>query len=441
MYNLGDDNELDRISREAAGRYTPPGEADWQSLSEELDRVMPQEKKRRFIFWWILPVLLAGGGMIYVYYQEYTRNYPTIIHQSTNDHSGKTTETSITQQEQTVSTTEPVQNKSEQKLTTPLPLERSASVVTSSKQQQIRATSNNKNASKFNASLIDQSLLNVQVATAPTTVQEPTSLANGTSSVHSDPITDNTKTVEKNNIEKIPATEIATTNTENKTAMNPVEETKAESTPKTNKNPDLPKRGKGLSFSILAGVDKSTVKFTHGEKAGYNVGMEIAYHLNDKWAIKTGAIYTQKNYKLDGKDFTAPKGTPVSYYNLDLVQGYCKMWEIPLTASYTLSSRGKHAITLNSGLSSYFMKNEEYNYYYQYNGNPVVRNANYNSTDTHILSILHLSAGIENRIGKNSSLIIEPYAKLPLGGVGFGSIKLSSFGVNFSMQLRQPTKK
>jgi len=69
MYNIGDDNELDRISREAAGRYSPPaGGSDWESLSAELDKVLPvaEEKKRRgFFFWWLLPVLLAGGGAAY----------------------------------------------------------------------------------------------------------------------------------------------------------------------------------------------------------------------------------------------------------------------------------------------------------------------------------------------------------------------------------------
>ena len=67
MYNLGDDSELDQLSREAAGRYKPSGSPNWQALSKELDKVMPVEKKkRRFLFWWILPALLLGGGVTYL---------------------------------------------------------------------------------------------------------------------------------------------------------------------------------------------------------------------------------------------------------------------------------------------------------------------------------------------------------------------------------------
>src|SRR5437879_3550545 len=68
MYSIGDDNELDRLSREASGKYDSPGTPNWESLSAELDKVMPveEEKKRRIVFfWWLLPVLLIGGGVTY----------------------------------------------------------------------------------------------------------------------------------------------------------------------------------------------------------------------------------------------------------------------------------------------------------------------------------------------------------------------------------------
>jgi hypothetical protein len=55
--------------------------------------------------------------------------------------------------------------------------------------------------------------------------------------------------------------------------------------------------------------------------------------------------------------------------------------------------------------------------------------------------LLHISGGIEKTIGKHLTGIIEPYAKIPMSGVGFGSIELSSFGVNFSLTYKQPKRK
>ena len=94
----------------------------------------------------------------------------------------------------------------------------------------------------------------------------------------------------------------------------------------------------------------------------------------------------------------------------------------------------------NFSISSQIIENKV-GYFYYYNWQPVTRNSSYSSTDTHVLSIAHLSVGFENRISQNWSLQVEPYAKIPLGGVGFGNIRLSSFGVNFSVQHRQPSKK
>jgi hypothetical protein len=93
------------------------------------------------------------------------------------------------------------------------------------------------------------------------------------------------------------------------------------------------------------------------------------------------------------------------------------------------------------GLSSYFMTKESYDYFYYYNNQPVNRHSTLDSDDKHILSIAHFSVGFENKISKKWALQIEPYAKIPLGGVGYGNIRLSSFGLNFSLQHRQPAKK
>jgi hypothetical protein len=143
-----------------------------------------------------------------------------------------------------------------------------------------------------------------------------------------------------------------------------------------------------------------------------------------------------------GEDFTAPKGSIISYYKLEDVDGYCRMWEFPLVARYNISQGKRNNVFVSTGLSSYYMTKEHYNYsYYNAFGTLASRTSEYVSNDTHIMSILHLSAGFESRMSKNLSMIIEPYAKLPLGGVGFGNIMLSSFGLNFSVQYRQPAKK
>lgn len=156
--------------------------------------------------------------------------------------------------------------------------------------------------------------------------------------------------------------------------------------------------------------------------------------------MQSGAIYTQKNYKLRGQDFHAPKGSWASYHEIETVDGYCKMWDIPIIATYHFTGNKNGNSFISIGTSSYFMKHEDYNYVYDYNNQYYTRSSSINSSDQHLFALLHISAGIERPISKSITSIIEPYAKIPLAGVGYGSIQMSSFGLNFSVQYRQPKK-
>ena len=117
------------------------------------------------------------------------------------------------------------------------------------------------------------------------------------------------------------------------------------------------------------------------------------------------------------------------------------MWELPLLARYTFNPASKSPFFVSAGMSSYFMKKQQYEYSYKTNMGSMNASWTNDSTFNHVFSILDLSAGVEKRIGKHMNFQVEPYARIPLGGVGFGNIRLSSFGVNLTVQYRQPVKR
>lgn len=197
---------------------------------------------------------------------------------------------------------------------------------------------------------------------------------------------------------------------------------------------------KGISIAFVAGADMSTVKFKYGNNTGINIGILGGYHFNKNWSVHTGIIYTQKNYKLNGADYHPPAHYWTQYVPLETVDGNCHMWEVPVLGRYTFNSKSNHTFFVSGGLSSYFMTSEHYNYNYKLAGTPVTRSWTNDSSTHYILSILDLSVGFQRNIGKKLSWQLEPYARIPLSGVGFGKIELSSFGVNFSLQLKQPIK-
>jgi len=459
MYSLGDDNELDRLSKEAAGRYEVPGKANWQAMQAELDKVLPEEKKPQrkfFFFWWLLPALLLGGTAWWYLQKKGERpttekNIVPIANHRTNN---------TKQAEKQVSTDDPVMGVPKkstvtQPATLRAEMDKQASVSISN--LSAKRLPGEKTGTRIPTPII--STLSIKRVEKNEVKQQsaypsnqltvsPVTLIPGDAKMVDKatlPASKNNASESKETFVKMGADKLIASNPpivkELSETVSPPVDGPSIQTADISKKPVTVASRRKWSYSFLAGVDESTVKFTYANHPGINIGVIAGYHFNNKWSLHTGAIYTQKNYKLAGADFTAPKGTWVSYYKLENVEGYCRMWEVPLSVRYTVSNRDRKSAFISTGLSSYFMTKEDYTYFYYSNGLPISKSASYASTDTHILSIAHLSAGFEKKISNTMSLIIEPYAKIPLAGVGFGNIKLSSFGLNFALQLRQLSKK
>lgn len=443
MHRLGDDMELDKLSRDAADKYSSPGKPDWYSMSAKLDQAMPVEKRRRFgLLWLAIPAVLLTGGYLFLSRSDDHKIAAPVASVA------KTNAPATIAGDARPSVDVGDKNKSTS-ATEEVPSSQIIPAVKSSKATVGKTISNRRNSQHNLETAVgnpDQSAKPTQPATLvatdksvePLQQQAPTTGAGINKAVG--------KADEAQHQQSNPAiSKVVTEEAPVAQTKTPTETQQEISTPVRTSNfgkPVVyPPLGKGFSIAILAGADKSTVKFRYGNDPGYNLGMLVGYYFNSRWSIHTGAVYTQKNYKMAGEDFNAPKGSVPSYYKLENVEGYCRMWDVPLLARYTLKPHGNNNFYLSAGLSSYFMTSEHYGYFYYYQGNPVTRNMTYASDDTHLLSILHLSGGFETRMSNRVTLQIEPYAKLPMGGVGFGDIRLSSFGINAALQLRQLSKK
>lgn len=252
-------------------------------------------------------------------------------------------------------------------------------------------------------------------------------------------VVDNSKTDPAATVNSVSADSTATTDSpdNNKQNIQPIDSAKNE--PLTKNNKKSPKKGsssKGLEIGAVFAPDLNNVKFNTASKWGYNVGLQIAYRFSDRLSVNTGLIYTKKNYSSRGEDFTPPKHYWTYYVDLMKVEGDCSMLEIPLNLRYDIFSSPKRKFFVSSGLSSYLMTDEYYDYHYKRNGvysvspYPVANNSNY------WFSILNISAGFEKSIGRKFSIQAEPYLKMPLKGIGFGKINLNSYGIYFGVKYR-----
>ena len=181
-------------------------------------------------------------------------------------------------------------------------------------------------------------------------------------------------------------------------------------------------------IGITGAPDLSTVKMQATKGVGTTWGLLLGYSFNSHWAVESGVYLDRKKYYTAGEYF---KGETQPYMTLQSVNGSCNMWEIPLNVRYNFNPGSKITWFATAGVSSYFMTKQEY--YYQYEGVPQPTNWSTSVHANYLFSIINLSGGFEQRIGKIGNLRIEPYVRLPLSGIGTGRLPIMSAGLNIGI--------
>ncbi len=191
-----------------------------------------------------------------------------------------------------------------------------------------------------------------------------------------------------------------------------------------------------LGVRFVLAPDMSTVGFRNFIQPGTNIGIMFEYRLTDRLLVSTGGLYTRKVYTAKGSDYNPPDGywTNRPGYDLRTVNAGCNIIDIPLNIRYDFIQRQRSNWFVTVGASSYLMKREDYEYHYYYYGKYKVSDWSIRNSNNHFFAVGNLSLGYEHAISSRLSWQVEPYLKLPLGGVGFGKIKLVSSGMFFSVK-------
>jgi hypothetical protein len=204
----------------------------------------------------------------------------------------------------------------------------------------------------------------------------------------------------------------------------------AATVPKQQASPKV--RSSFLYAGVIVAPDASMVKMQSVKGVGSTFGILLGYAFNKHWAVETGAYLDRKKYYTTGEYFNTSKVHLPPNSTLLNVNGTCNMWEIPLNVRHNFNPEGRLRWFATAGLSTYLMTGEKYTYAYQQAGSYWGSDSTWNikRPSQYPFAIVNLSVGLEQRIGKIGSLRIEPYARLPLTGMGTGKLPIMSTGVN-----------
>ncbi len=115
------------------------------------------------------------------------------------------------------------------------------------------------------------------------------------------------------------------------------------------------------------------------------------------------------------------------------LQSRTKILEIPLKAGFYFYNSKKIKYFIAAGASAYIMMNERNSYNVTMNGAVEKMEGVYQKTNTKIPAVLNISAGVQQHISGSLNIIIEPYLKLPLQGIGVGKLPVTSAGIQIGI--------
>ncbi|HEX6848995.1 MAG TPA: hypothetical protein VF144_18555 [Chitinophagaceae bacterium] len=199
-----------------------------------------------------------------------------------------------------------------------------------------------------------------------------------------------------------------------------------------NKMHRIRKKERGFYAGIMFGADLSSIHF-QAAKPGVTTGFVFGYALNQKWSLESGVLWDTKRVYDDGTYFNPPGYTPANGVTIVAVNGKSRLIEWPVNIKYTIKS-GEHNFFATSGLSSYFMRLENYAYEYTQNNQPGGHNyLSYKKETKDWFGVASFSVGYSHKLGTNGSIRVEPYLKVPISYIGVANMPIMSTGLNIGI--------
>jgi hypothetical protein len=404
------DEENDKIIRDAADHYHPAyNEKAWENMEQLLDLHLPQKKKKRKIIFFLLPLLLTGGLIFYIAAENGKKSSPPAKEITTS--TSKTEKSIPAPASFDLSGAKIADSSSRKQKFYQQPPERKENAS-----EMLRANSGKNISSVTHTNSIypvkkHQQENNINNSIIPLPGETIMNQENKQGTLSQIAVVKETENITKNEKEKTTATKKEIKKSKNNFAEN-------------------------FGISISAGPDISGVQLDNPGRVAINFGLGVSYAISPSFTLRTGFYAAQKIYSVGPEDYLATPGMP-NYDYLENIDANCFVYSIPVNINYNFKKVKNHSWFLSTGLSSYLMKRETYEYYYKYpSGQTYTKEWTIHNQNKNFLSVLNLSGGYQYFFNNRISVMAEPYANLPLSGVGAGKVKLKSTGILFTLNVK-----
>lgn len=459
--------EFDKKIRDAADHHHPAyDEQAWGKMENMLNTHMPQEKedRRRFIFF-LLFILLSGGAVLLITKPWGKENSVVLKEQVAKESIVKREQQSNTRQEKNI---DPAVNIGDDlppnDIVSPQDnLSLHDDVVSQNGRPEAGATTKSNNGTRKNSQIKNSKPKNITHSEFNALFSLLKKKSSRKKNISETTAVNSSTPVEKDNHQPSPVPEKKeeifvnqnnTVNNKDKTFDAPVaidskgttspaavpvaKETEVVKQKEAKKEKSKSPKSNSFFFSISAGPDVSAAGGEKPGKAKLLTGLGLGYTFKDRLTVRTGFYTGRKIYEASSNAYNPPAVFWNYYPYLEKVEANCRVFEIPVSVSYSFGKSVQYNWFAAVGVSSYLMKEETYDYYYKYTPYSSTSHSKWtiSNENKHLFSVVTLSGGYQRKINKNVSLMLEPYIKLPLSGVGYGKVKLNSGGVLMTLTVK-----
>jgi hypothetical protein len=156
------------------------------------------------------------------------------------------------------------------------------------------------------------------------------------------------------------------------------------------------------------------------------LGLLFSAGVYNKLTLTTGANYSVKPYNTDIANYHTAYTFKTDPTN---IEADCRVLDIPINLDYQLYNKHQNKFSIGTGLSSYIMLHESYQYYY---ADPTTKGPvayTVPSSGKYFFGIMNLQATYQRQVNSKVGLSIQPYMKLPLTNIGYSQVRLQTAGV------------
>lgn len=449
-------DSLDERIRQAAQQFEPPfEEADWLAMEALLDG----RKKDRtpFLIWWLTDAIMIGLLLLICIKIEFFNNV------SQNSTIQKEKLGILAKKRSDAKVNHPITNNGGQSQSTPTYRDLAETAIP--KPNEIKEISNFENGlqgAKENFGVLegDKSIKNKNHKKPKAILKRPYVVKVEQNTVLSSNIEDKKQAIssatdlkeieesgknnlaeflEKSSTVNITIPLIADTVTRLEDTQRTIQEDTALKVEASNKSPLQTKRNPTFKPFVFA---SGSYGFERNWVTGGSVGAServfggfIGIQFSKRWGVQTGVLKTVKQYTGGDGSYKIPAN---SYWNkLTRVRAVCSILEIPILLRFNAVVKKNSNIYLSSGFVIHVMEKEEYHYNYQRtNGTSGYAKRFFASDNVHWFSGAYFGLGYERNLIKNVSISAEPFIKIPIQGIGQGSVKLFSAGAQLGGKWR-----